>query len=279
MPALCHIAYFAALSNPHSAFGSPDRAAIAAGFSQRIADKIGYHSRMKFSLLLLMMAVSLLAVAVPAQKADTPLPLAKLEAPVSVTFKTADLEWLRYGGTIAASVLVDKKGKITIGDLTGPVAPCDDLSSEHLVALRTAAMEAVQKAKVEPATDADGNPVKSGVLINIKVPQTEPANPPATDQLPLRAKAINAGVINGKAISLARPEYPPEAHASHASGAVSVETHVDETGKVTYAGAISGNPLLRYAAVNAACHSKFSPILLGGQPIKLTGIITYNFVP
>jgi len=230
-------------------------------------------------LLLLTIVVSLFAGAGYAQKPDDKLPLAKLDAPVSVTFKTADLEWLRYGGTIAATVLVDKKGKITVVDLTGPVAPCSDLSSDHLLALRTAAMEAVKKVQVEPATDADGNPVKSGVLINIKVPQTEPASPPATDQLPVRPKIISAGVLNGKAISLPRPDYPSEAHASHAGGAVSVETHLDETGRVTYAGAISGNPLLRYAAADAACRAKFKPTLLGGQPIKVVGVITYNFVP
>ncbi len=84
---------------------------------------------MKFSVLLATIAISLLAVGAGAQKPDDrPLPLAKVTEPVSVTFKTADIEWLRYGGTIAATVLVDKKGKITVADLTGPVAPCGDLS-------------------------------------------------------------------------------------------------------------------------------------------------------
>lgn len=232
------------------------------------------------SLLLLTIATSLFAVAAHGQKVDDkPLPLAKLAAPVSVTFKTADLEWLRYGGTIAATVLVDKKGKITVADLTGPVAPCSDLSSDHLLALRTAAMEAVKQAKVEPATDENGKPVNGGVLINIKVPQSEPSKAHVAGQLPADPKTVVGGVLNGHAISIAHPQYPPEARANHAGGAVSVQVLIDETGQVAYAGAVNGNPYLRYAAADAACRSRFSPTLLAGQPVKVSGIITYNFVP
>lgn len=42
--------------------------------------------------------------------------------------------------------------------------------------------------------------------------------------------------------------------------------------------AISGNPLLRQAAINAAMQARFSPTLLMGEPVKVTGVITYNFV-
>jgi protein TonB len=92
-------------------------------------------------------------------------------------------------------------------------------------------------------------------------------------------KTISGGVLNGKAISLPKPPYPPAARAVRASGAVSVQVLIDESGRVVSASAASGHPLLRAAAESAARGARFSPTLLSGQPVKVSGIITYNFVP
>ena len=51
----------------------------------------------------------------------------------------------------------------------------------------------------------------------------------------------------------------------------------DEKGDVIYARAVSGHPLLRAAAVEAAKAAKFSPTLLNGAPIRVSGVIVYNF--
>lgn len=91
--------------------------------------------------------------------------------------------------------------------------------------------------------------------------------------------AISGGVLNGKAIELPKPAYPPAAKAVHASGTVNVQVVVDESGSVTTADAISGHPLLRAAAVAAAKQARFSPTKLAGRPVKVSGIITYNFEP
>lgn len=40
---------------------------------------------------------------------------------------------------------------------------------------------------------------------------------------------------------------------------------------------ISGHPLLRQAAEQAAKNAKFAPTMLSGQAVKVVGIITYNF--
>jgi protein TonB len=92
-------------------------------------------------------------------------------------------------------------------------------------------------------------------------------------------KTISGGVLNGKAVSLPKPPYPPAARAVRASGAVSVQVLIDEQGRVVSASAASGHPLLRAAAEQAARGARFSPTLLSGQPVKVSGIITYNFVP
>jgi protein TonB len=104
-----------------------------------------------------------------------------------------------------------------------------------------------------------------------------PPPPPPIKKAP--PKTISGGVLNGKATSLPKPPYPPAARAVRASGAVSVQVLIDEEGRVVSASAVSGHPLLRAAAVAAARGARFSPTQLSGQPVKVNGVITYNFVP
>jgi len=92
-------------------------------------------------------------------------------------------------------------------------------------------------------------------------------------------KTISGGVLNGKATSLPKPAYPPAARAVRASGTVTVQVTISETGSVISASAVGGHPLLQAAAVSAARGAHFSPTLLSGQPVKVTGVITYNFIP
>ena len=89
---------------------------------------------------------------------------------------------------------------------------------------------------------------------------------------------ISGGVLNGKAVAKPSPVYPPIAKAAHAQGTVTVQIVVDEEGYVIMAQAVSGHPLLQHAAVVAARQARFSPTLLEGQPVKVFGVIAYNFV-
>ena len=102
--------------------------------------------------------------------------------------------------------------------------------------------------------------------------------PPPPEEKPKPRAPISGGVLNGKAISLPKPSYPPIARAAHASGTVVVQVLIDENGSVVSANAVSGHPLLTQAAVNAARQARFSPTKLSGQPVKVTGVIQYNFV-
>ena len=90
--------------------------------------------------------------------------------------------------------------------------------------------------------------------------------------------SIAGGVLNGKAIALPRPVYPAIARAAHASGTVLVQVVIDEEGNIISAHAVSGHPLLQAASVAAAREAKFTPTTLSGQPVKVTGVIQYNFV-
>lgn len=103
-----------------------------------------------------------------------------------------------------------------------------------------------------------------------------PTKPPTPKPAP---KTVSGGVLNGKATSLPKPGYPAAAKAVRASGSVSVQVLISETGSVISASAVSGHPLLRAAAEGAARGARFSPTMLSGQAVKVSGVITYNFVP
>jgi protein TonB len=102
--------------------------------------------------------------------------------------------------------------------------------------------------------------------------------PPPPPPKPTPHAPVSGGVLNGKAIHLVQPPYPPIARSAHASGQVVVQVLIDENGNVVAAHATSGHPLLQAAAVNAARSSKFTPTKLSGQPVKVNGVIIYNFV-
>ena len=127
-----------------------------------------------------------------------------------------------------------------------------------------------------PMAAGPGTGIGTGPVGPTKVLSEEPP-PPEPKPTPPRAP-ISGGVLNGKAISLPKPAYPPIARQAHASGTVVVQVTIDENGSVISAHAVSGHPLLQAVAVAAARGARFSPTKLSGQPVKVTGVITYNFV-
>jgi protein TonB len=106
-----------------------------------------------------------------------------------------------------------------------------------------------------------------------------PPPPPPAPPKPVVPKKISGGVLNGKATSLPKPPYPAAARAVRAAGAVNVQVTISESGSVVSASAVSGHPLLRQAAEQAARSARFAPTLLSGQAVSVTGVIVYNFVP
>ena len=124
---------------------------------------------------------------------------------------------------------------------------------------------------------SDIPPVRRGVTTykGSAVSNVEPGNEPA---LPQSSTTISGGVLNGKAIELPKPIYPAIARDTRASGTVVVQVVIDEKGNVISAEAVSGHPLLKAVCVEAARGARFSPTKLMGRPVKVTGVITYNFV-
>jgi TonB family protein len=90
---------------------------------------------------------------------------------------------------------------------------------------------------------------------------------------------IQGGVLNGRAISLPKPPYPKEAKARHLAGTIVIKVLIDEEGNVIDARDMcQGVPYLTNVSVQAAKGARFTPTKLSGQPVKVTGVIVYNFV-
>ena len=93
----------------------------------------------------------------------------------------------------------------------------------------------------------------------------------------LKTITRSLGVVNGIAKYLAKPRYSITVQRLGAHGKVTVQVLIDKNGNVISANAISGHKLLRASAVQAARRSKFTPTTLSKVPIRVRGIIVYNF--
>jgi TonB family protein len=137
---------------------------------------------------------------------------------------------------------------------------------------------------VVASSEASMPPIRRGVTTILGSAEDSGARPASS--LPMATPPsgsaprapISFGVLNGKALVLEKPIYPPIARQAHASGTVVIQVVIDEEGNIISARAVSGHPLLQAVCVDAARKSKFSGTTLAGQPVKVTGVITYNFV-
>lgn len=180
-------------------------------------------------------------------------------------------------GIVNVSIEIDENGTVTsavASENYGTMHSDPDNPPQAIPAhpaLREAAEKAAMEAKFAP-TRLNGQPVRVKGVITYSFSASR-----VSDGGGLRT--INGGVLNGKAVNLPLPAYPPAAKAVGAGGTVSVQVMIDEEGNVISAEAVSGHPLLRGAAVDAARMARFSPTLLSGQPVKISGVIVYNFAP
>jgi len=187
-------------------------------------------------------------------------------------------------GTLLLAVSIDKTGAVKAASvIAGPAWPCNSSPKKQIESVRQSVIDSIKLAKFAPAIK-DGKPADVEVGITVSVGQAykdlvkrremEDAEKDGSN-LP---RMIDSGVLTGKALSLPKPEYPYRARSSRASGSVTVGITIDEKGKVVLAGAQNGHPYLQDAARDAACGAKFAPTSLKGQPVKVSGVITYAFV-
>lgn len=131
----------------------------------------------------------------------------------------------------------------------------------------------VQQETELPANATEGNTDPNAAA---NAANNQPQNPGQQNPADPNKKRgpVAGGMLNGKAIYLPLPEVP----AGEANGVVLVQVLIDEQGSVIEAKAASGPQHLHAAAVNAARLARFTPTLLMGEPVKVSGTLSYNFV-
>ena len=92
-----------------------------------------------------------------------------------------------------------------------------------------------------------------------------------------KKNAVEGDLEAGRPLVLPKPTYPALARRAKATGQVMVQLLIDVDGTVLNAVAVEGHPLLYAVSVEAAKNSRFSPTKLDGKPVKVTGVISYNF--
>lgn len=162
------------------------------------------------------------------------------------------------GGNNPAAMVAAKSGDAVKSERKLAAAPPPAVSLDKAGIAAPSNLAATASTTTSPMVKTDGE---------------APVRPVARGPL----KPVSGGILNGKAVNLPSPLYPEMAKRSRTMGMVTVEVVIDVTGKVISAKASSGPSLLQAAAEKAALQARFSPTLLSGQPVKVSGQINYNF--
>jgi len=117
------------------------------------------------------------------------------------------------------------------------------------------------------------------------VQTAQPAEPPAQDKDSDKSDKDKSSkekskekVKKGELIEAPRPAYPEEIKEQKIEGTVVVVITIGNDGNVIHAKAKSGPEALYGVSEAAALKARFKPTLLNGQPVKVSALMTYDFV-
>jgi TonB family protein len=230
---------------------------------------------------------------------------------VSETKKSVG-QWMTLTKTVAASEEEKNQSKFSPGD-SGSIAeasPALSMPKSDLAAATTnqaapgasatasvgATPAVVPGSSVQRESQATGRPKAIAASNRNSVPARRASgllagtpggshfvaslSPPAQMSVnPIVSQAPNppAPEIAAKLIKRVDPIYPELARSADISGNVVLSAHIDEAGKVREVQAISGDPVLVHAAVDAVRQWEYQPLLVNGQPRPSDARIAINF--
>ncbi|MEK7832630.1 MAG: TonB family protein, partial [Acidobacteriota bacterium] len=172
----------------------------------------------------------------------------------------------RASGPVQVQVVIDENGNVTDAKAIGgnPL-------------LRASAVEAAKQWKFKP-TELSGVPVKTqGVLnFNFALDGKTTGETGSIKSLPeIIRLTVTSEALMSAAISKVMPKYPP---ACRCSGVAQVHIAINEEGKVVDAVVVSGHPLVRASAMEAARQWLFKPWFIDGPNIyRVHGVLTFKF--
>jgi TonB family protein len=180
--------------------------------------------------------------------------------------------------------VIEQRGKLysvrRLRDLPGQLSNPNKL---NLTSKRLVKLPDVRSPEVSLTTAAPPAVWSDGDFGQIAISEAEdlPAPPEAPRLKPAREITETLKVLGavswGGVISKAQPRYPPGAKKYNISGLVEVQVTISEAGRVDEAKAVSGHPLLREAAEEAARQWIFRPATLKGVPVQTQIVLTFIF--
>jgi Ca-activated chloride channel homolog len=169
-----------------------------------------------------------------------------------------------------------------------PVEMPEGMSREGVFGAGDIDLQVKERGKQQIQINGGGSGF-AGIAVNVRggnrsasYPPPPPPPPPSKEVPPQTASSpkklsVSGGVLHGSATRKVQPAYPQIARGARANGAVQIQVTISESGEVINAQAISGHPMLREAALQAAKQWRFKPTELSGVPVKTQGVITFNF--
>jgi len=123
----------------------------------------------------------------------------------------------------------------------------------------------------------DGMPVGANTGEAAPPPPPTPIVKPAATPAPDSVVRLTSKLTQGRVLRRVQPPYPAIAKQARIQGLVQVQIDISVTGAVDNVTPLSGHPLLRDAALQAAKQWLFIPTELNGKPVRAIGVITFNF--
>ena len=106
---------------------------------------------------------------------------------------------------------------------------------------------------------------------------TGPVRPATIDPAPKAPIRVGGKVKAPRVLFAPAPVYPILARQARISGAVVIDAVIDAQGSVVDMQAVSGQPILAMAAMEALRRWKYEPTILGSEPVPVRLLVTITF--
>jgi TonB family protein len=135
-----------------------------------------------------------------------------------------------------------------------------------------------EKSSRKGATEApDAVPPALSFAVPNSVTNVASDIPVAQPKLAAQPVRVSSGGVQGLVIHQVAPLYPAQARLDRVQGTVVLQAVIGKDGSVLNVHALSGNPILIRAAVDAVKQWRFKPYTLNGEPVESETQVNVNF--